>query len=235
MFSARNLAAYISCAVVIGGQSNAVTGAPPDLKLTPPVKSAPGDLVQVKADTAAKTVKWKVCGDCQYTVDSTGRYINLVYRATRVDVFALAVNETGETSEFETLTFNALADPCKQDVMPGPGPGPTPPAPVTASKLFIVIVEETSDAAATRGAVFADAALSARMRDKGHVWRVVDKDVVGPDRLTPPEDVKRFLALAKGKALPQVYLVDDKGKTRYAGPTPATAVELLALLAQWGG
>ena len=214
--------------------ADALHGAPPDLKLTPPVKSAPGDLCQVKADTAAKTVKWKVCGDCQYTVDSSGRYINIVYRATRVDVFALAVNETGETSEFETLTFNALADPCKQDVVPQPMPGPAP-VPVTASKLFIVIVEETSDAAATRGAVFADAALSARMRDKGHVWRVVDKDVVGPDRLTPPEDVKRFLALAKGKALPQVYLVDDKGKTRYAGPTPATAVELLALLAQWGG
>jgi hypothetical protein len=121
---------------------------------------------------------------------------------------------------------------------PGPGPGPNPdpsPGPVTPQKLAIVIVEETADAVADRGNLFRSPQLAARMKEKGHVWRVVDKDVVGPDG-GPPADVARFIADAKTKTLPQVYLVDMRGRTVVQGPlTNPAAPSLLALITKAGG
>ena len=126
--------------------------------------------------------------------------------------------------------------PFNAGVTPTPAPTPTPVVPVTPSKLRIVIIEETSDATAGRGAMFADPLLSARMKDKGHSWRVVDKDVVGPDRNTPPADIAAQLQAAKGKALPQIFLIDEARTVRYAGDWgEKTAADLIALLAQWGG
>ena len=210
-------------------------GAPPVLTLVPTVPApVQGDLVRVSAKTdAGAVVKWKVLGDWQYAADSDGKSVVVVCKSGRLDVLAVAVIDVdgkAEVSEFVTLTFNAGSVP------PGPGPGPTPVVPVTPSKLQIVIVEETSDAAAGRGAMFADATLGARMKAKGHSWRVVDKDVVGPDRKTPPADIAAQLQAAKGKALPQIFLIDEARVVRYAGDWgDKTAADLIALLAQWGG
>jgi hypothetical protein len=72
------------------------------------------------------------------------------------------------------------------------------------------------------------------VKDKGHRWRIVDKDVTGADG-QPPADIKKYLDAAKGKAMPQLFLVDEKGKARYAGDLPTKAAELLKLLEAWGG
>lgn len=201
--------------------------APPELKLTPSVvKPAVGDLVVIAAETTALNVKWKVVGDWQTVKDSGGRSILVVCKSTRVDIIAVASNDKGELSEFVVCTFDGSKG--------APAPGPTP-APVTPSKLFVVIVEETSEAVGARGAMFSDAELAARMKAKGHAWRVVDKDVVGPDG-KPPADVARFLKASAGKGLPQIFLVDADGVGRYAGDWGTkTAADLLALLTQWGG
>jgi len=225
-----------------------VWAAPPALTLSQSVPTpAQGDLVRISAKTdAGAVVRWKVLGDWQNAADSDGKSILVVYKSSRFDVLAIAVLDgdgKAEVSEFVTLTFNAGATPGPgpgpgpgPEPGPGPGPGPTPVIPVTPAKLQIVIVEETSDAAAGRGAMFADAALGARMKAKGHSWRVVDKDVVGPDRKTPPADIAAQLQAAKGKMLPQIFLIDEARNVRYAGDWgDKTAADLIALLAQWGG
>ncbi len=110
-----------------------------------------------------------------------------------------------------------------------------PPKPTTPTKLYVVIVEETADAASTaRGVMLLDPALSARMKEKGHHWRIVDQDVIDKDG-KPPADVKRFLDDAKGKALPQMYLVDEEGETRWSGPKPKTTFEILKSIQAVGG
>ena len=160
-----------------------------------------------------------------------GKYLALVEAAGdksgRVELFVVPVGLKSESDVIRrTLDVGAGA---------GPQPPPDPKPPVwDETPLIVLIVEETAQAAATRGALFADATLAARMAAKNHKWRVVDKDVIGPDG-KPPADVLRFLEMAKGKTLPQVFLVDGKGKTRYQGDCPAKASELLALLGKVGG
>ena len=128
--------------------------------------------------------------------------------------------------------------PQPQPVPPGPGPTPDPPkpdpTPPVAGKLFVVVVEETRQAMAERGAWFADKELSAYMKDKGHKFRVVDKDVQNSDGQTPA-DVKRFIDDAKKEGTPRLYLVGEDGKTRRAGPMAKTPAELLSLIKQHGG
>ena len=120
------------------------------------------------------------------------------------------------------------------DVGAGKGPQPPPnpdvdPAPVPADLWGMVIVEETSDAVAGRAALLGDKDLAAFLKAKGLRWRVVDKDVVGRDGTTPA-DVKAWVDDAKGKPLPQLYLVGKDGAKVYGGPCPKTAAELVKLI-----
>lgn len=119
-------------------------------------------------------------------------------------------------------------------VPPIPDP-PVPPKPVDESKLFVVVIEETVDASAGRGAMFADTDLAARMREKGHKWRVADQHVKSADGKNPPEDLKGYLDAAKGKPLPQVFLVTPKAELRYQGPLPKDAAGVAELLKKHGG
>lgn len=123
-------------------------------------------------------------------------------------------------------------------VPPGPGPGPTPdpPSPVTPGKRYVIVIEETGDAVLNRAAYFQDKALAARFKEKGHTWRVVDQNVVGVDGQAPA-DVKKFLDLAKGKQLPQVFITNEHGNAGLLiqANLPATPAELLAFLTKWGG
>jgi hypothetical protein len=126
-----------------------------------------------------------------------------------------------------------VGDPAPPPPGPGPAPpnppGPTPPPAPTSPVAYLVVVEETAEAVGTRGAFFADAALAARMKARGIKWRVIDKDVVGPDG-KPPADVARFLALAAGKPYPSLFTVDAAGKLIGQQPMPRTPADLLTLL-----
>lgn len=140
-----------------------------------------------------------------------------------------------------TCRDNKLSEPALTTVVIGgateppvpPKPPVDPPA-VAPAKLVVLVVEETAAAAATRGALFADPALAARMAAKGHRWRIADRDVVGPDG-KPPADLTRFLAATAGKPFPQVFLVDEQGRTRVQTDLPTRAADLLDIITKYGG
>jgi len=149
----------------------------------------------------------------------------------------LLIVPTGIKTEAEVIRrlIDANTGPQPPPIPPKPDPDPKPdPVVWPESPLIVVVIEETEQASNGRGAFFADAALTARMVEKGHKWRAVDQNVVGPDG-RPPADIVRFLEAAKGKSLPQVFLVDGKGKTRHQGDCPAKASDLIAQLKKVGG
>jgi hypothetical protein len=123
-------------------------------------------------------------------------------------------------------------DPPKPDP-PKPDPDPSP-GPLAKSKLWAVFVEETAAAVPDRASMFGPLQLRDFMERNGHAWRVVDKDVVGADGKTP-KDVERFVKDSVGKALPRLYLVDEKGKVRWSGPAPAKANDVMDLMTQYQG
>jgi len=209
--------------------------APPELKLTPdkPTPKA-GELVKVAAETTAKAIKWKVLGDCQSVQDSSGRSIVVVIRAGKVNVIAVAASESGELSEFAEVTFDAATpDPVKPPSPPTP-PGPTPRPGV---KLKTVVVYESADASTAGGDYFASKELAARWKEKSHLPpTLADKDVKDPETGTTPVKLKPYIDRAKGKTLPQLYLVDSTtGDVLYEGPLPTTPAAMIDLLTKIGG
>lgn len=214
--------------------STSLFGAPPELKLAIDKERSSPTFVVVRADTTAKTVKLKVVGDAVSYADSNGKIVVVSPTAEgkgSVSVIGVAASETGEISDIVELVVTT------EDTRPKPTPKPpVPPVPDvnTPSKLFLVVIEETEAAVAERGTFFANKALATQMKDKGHKWRVVDQNVTGQDG-KPPADVVPFLKAATGKTLPQLFLVDEKGKTRFSGDMPSNPTELGKLLIQYGG
>jgi hypothetical protein len=114
---------------------------------------------------------------------------------------------------------------------PGPKPEPTPDPVIDRKNVSykVVFVEETSEAAAGRGAMFTSKTLDDRMKAKKHTWRIVDKDNQGPD-------VQAYIKLAAEKKFPQIFLIDQDGKLPFVQlGAPTKAADLIALLEKYGG
>lgn len=129
----------------------------------------------------------------------------------------------------ETITIG------KADPLP-PEPDPDDPAPPKPSgPLTILVVEETADRTAQRAAMFANAELRARIAEKKHTWRLVDKDVI--DKMTglPPTDVAPWIARTAKTGLPALFLFAPDGTIFYEGKLPETAPALVELLKKNGG
>lgn len=141
----------------------------------------------------------------------------------------------GEEVEVEVTVGPGLPDPKPLPPEPGPGPGPKPPDPLPALKqLWVVVIEETADAAETRGSLFRDKALADRMKAKGHKFRVADQDVKTADGRAPA-DVAPWIERAKRAGLPRLFLIDQDGNALHEGPVPATASEILTAITKAGG
>lgn len=218
--------------------------APPELVLPKEVTGDPAAFVIVPATTTGKTVSWKAIDpglnvfppallkDTKTAVVSAakpGRYRLLAVTAAGDEVSPFA----------ETVVVIGGVEPIPD---PKPKPDPKPPDPKpdpqpddSPTKLYVVVVDETADrATATRGRLLFDPTLAARFAEKGHAWRVIDKDVVGPDGKTP-KDVARFVTAAAGKPYPTYFLVDPAGKVRASGAVPAKAADLLDAVKKVGG
>jgi len=200
------------------------------------VLASPKGRVTMSAEEGPMKIRGVFAGSAKtQTRTFKGKYLYLVEAADgQTGQCELFVVPAGVKTEAEVirrlLDVNGGAEP---DPKPDPKPDPQPPV-WDAAPLIVLVVEETAEAAATRGAFFTDKDLSARMKEKNHKFRIVDKDVVGPDG-KPPEDLKRFLDAAKNKKLPQLFLVDGKGKTRFQGDCPDKASELIDRLKKVGG
>lgn len=197
------------------------------------VMTSPGGLVTLTPDEGPLRVRGVFAGTDGRTETRTfkGKYLTLVEavagKAGQAELFVVPVGLKQESDVIRRILQvggGGKVDP----------PAPDPDQVWPQEPLIVLVIEDTDAAAATRGAIFADAALAARMADKGHRFRVISKAVVGPDG-QPPADVKRFLSAVIGKPIPQVFLVSGDGKTRFQGDLPAKASDLLDLIRRHGG
>jgi hypothetical protein len=196
------------------------------------VLTSPTGIVLVTEDSGPVKIRGKF-------VDGTGKAESRSYKGKAV--YTVEAIASGRVELLIVPIGGAVGDVIRRtlDVTVGQGPQPPPkptptpdPAPMPVALWGFVIIEETADAVAARGALIADPNLSALMKSKGYHWRIVDKDVVSADG-KPPADVLPCLNATKGKALPQVLLIDTKGNI-VTQTGLANAAGLVDFLKKWG-
>jgi hypothetical protein len=122
------------------------------------------------------------------------------------------------------------------DAIVNPGPGPAP-SPGKSRKLAAYVVYESSDKSAKWSAFFSSKEVSDRWAAKGHLAPVLaDQNVIDGKTKLPPAKLVPYLNRAKGKSLPQLYLIDAaSGDVAFEGPAPDSPAEFLKLLDKVGG
>lgn len=223
-----------------------LAGAAPTIKAVQPTDVQPGGFAALGVDGG--TAVWSISPDAVQDGEFGGVLIFTGKAGTTYTVTALIVDFDNKKVIKLKQAVRFLDTPGPTPPPPGPGPSPTPdppaptpptpptppPAPVAGPAKFVVVIEESATAAATRGELYSDKALIDYYAAQGIKARRVDKDVVDAAG-KPPADVARFLDDAKGKPLPRVYLVGGDGKQLYAGNLHDDPADLLKLLQQHAG
>ena len=178
------------------------------------------------ADGAGKVESRTYKGKSVFTVEAV--------QAGRVGILVVPVGGDAKSVIRRTLEVTG-ARPPPIDPIPAPKPQPKPDPTPYVGKFSMVVIEETEMAANNRGSFFADkelhAYLATRLVGKP---RIADKDVVDSTG-QPPKDLAPYLNHAKGKGLPQLYLIAPDGAVLYEGNLPKTPAELIATVKKVGG
>jgi hypothetical protein len=188
-------------------------------------------------DVVGKALIWTVSNEDSVDPDEDGVKFNFVAPpgTYRVKLYAIGLAKDGKTTK-ETAVPHTVKIAGGSPVPPDPGPNPpnppVPPAPIT--KAWVVVVEETREAAATRNQFFGDEALQQYVVKKGWKLRTTDKDVKDADGNTP-SDLKPYVDYARDKTRPWMFVVDQAGTVRHNGTLPETPAALLAVLKKVGG
>ena len=206
----------------------AMPAAGPVVRLPKQLSGNPGELIPIQAESGAELVTWNASSGIRIVnddpADPTGKSKLLHAKASGVYfVVAMIPHEKAVRSAICVVTIGDAK----------PDPDPQPPV-VTDPVAFLVIIEETGEATANRGALFASPKLAARLKEKKIGWRVADQNVVDATG-KPPSDLVPYLAKAKGKPLPQLFFVAANGKLIYQGDLPKDVDGLLELLGRYGG
>jgi hypothetical protein len=204
------------------------------------VLSSPKGLVRVTAEPGPLRVRGRFVdgGGKTETREYKGKFVYSVEAAAtgRVELLVAPVGLKGEAEVVRRTLYADAGEPPPDDGKGKPPVVDPKPAP-RAVKLKAVVVEETADATAKRAEFFTDKALAERWKAKGHAAPVVvDQNVKDPVTKTTPDKLKPYVDRAKGKTLPQLYLVDlATNAVLYEGPAPATPAELISILDRIGG
>lgn len=183
-----------------------------------------GDCVKLhELATAAKRIEWPDGADAPVLTDvAAGTLLIRGMKPGQAKLAAWGVVE-GKAKKLASRTITV------EGFAPSPDPPKPDPKPYVG-KLRLLIVEETATAADNRGQFFTDEPLAAFLKDNcSHRPRIVDQDVKD-ETGNPPSDIAPWLALAKGKKLPQWFVLKPSGEILVSGDMPETPAKLLAAL-----
>jgi len=110
-----------------------------------------------------------------------------------------------------------------------PDPPKPPPPPISKKVTGLVVIEETAEATAARGAFFADADLWKHITQNKIVWRIADKDQRDVNGKLP-KDIEPYMERAKTMKLPALWLFAGTECVADGIPMPKTPKLLLEVL-----
>lgn len=204
------------------------------------VLASPLGRVMVAEDAGPVTLRGKfVAGKGIERRTLTGKHVYTI-EATHSGTVELLIVPVGAAQPQNvirrTLNVQAGTDPTPNPTPePKPTPDPKPKPEPYVGKWFLIVVEETETAAINRGQYFGDATLKTYLAGRlAERPTVVDKDVIDGRTNKPPADLVPYLDRARGKRLPQLYLVGENGRILLEGDLPPTPRELLETLRKVG-
>lgn len=169
-----------------------------------------------------------------------GPYIALVEAVGkgRVEMDFIPLNLKGEADiVMSTVDVDAGQGPQPPPKPDPPKPDPPKPDPKPVEgKRWVLVIEETADPVwqLQRGALVTNKALHDRIRERGHDWKLVDKDVKDSNG-NVPADLAAYLRRVAGKKLPWVFVVDVAGTVLVDETYPGSPAKLLDSLKKAGG
>lgn len=192
----------------------------------------------VNEDTGPITMRGKfVGGNGIERKTFNGKHVYTI-EATHSGPVELLIVPVGATKTADVIRRNLILK-AGGDTAPKPTPTPDPkpqpkPSPYVG-KWFLIVVEETATAAINRGQYFSDPELKRYLTGRlAERPTVVDKDVIDGKTNKPPADLVPYLDRARGKALPQLYLIGENGEKLLEGDLPPTPAALLDTLRKVG-
>ena len=225
-----------------------VAFAAPKLDVPTEVTANVCDYAEVSVKSDAEGILWQVPDgvkrfDPKKLVDPSTAYFKFPKAGTYWITVIGAKIENGKVDFAEKRIKFTVVDVEKKDVAPKevipvdppvkPDVKPVnPPEKITTSVLTVVVIEETADAAETRGKFFGDKDLAAKINERKHKVLAIDKDVKDKTGKTP---AKLAGYLAQAKQLPWVVMVNEAEKVVFSGPMPNDAKAALELLVKYGG
>jgi hypothetical protein len=196
------------------------------------VIASPPGLVVISQDSGPMRVRGVFAGGKgkPETKNFAGKYLFTIEgtHAGRVEILVFPVGAKSDAEVYRQTLDIDMGEPT-----PPPTPTPAPkPKPATPVKIKAVTVYESGVADLGADSFFGSKELAARWLAKGHLPPIeVDQDVKDPDTKLPPAKLKPYLDRAKGKSLPQMYLIDAAtGVVLYEGPRPETPAALMTIL-----
>ena len=209
---------------------------PPSLVLPDAVQGEAGAFVVVRASTEGRQVRWVALdrGLNVFPGELLREGKTTVVTAVRPGTYRLAAI-TSLNDELSDLVVTRVVIGGEPTPDPKPDPPPDPKPDPRPTKCWVVIIEETSQAAVDRGRWIVDPGLAKYIQSKGWRYRIADKDAVDADG-KPPRDLAGYIERAKQRGtLPYLFIVDERGKVRTEGQLPRTPAELLTTLQRIGG
>lgn len=201
--------------------------------------SSPTGRVITKEEPGPLRIRGRfIDGKAVETRTYTGKHVYTV-EGTHAGIVELLAVPVGATAERDVIRRTLeVIDNARPMPEPDPSPQPDPkpkPAPYVG-KWFMIVIEETVDSAINRGQYFGDAELKRYLTGRlTEPPTVADKNVIDGRTNKPPVDLVPYLERAKGKKLPQLYIVGEKGQMILEGDVPPTPEKLLEVLRKVGG
>ena len=161
-------------------------------------------------------------GDGVHIWAQPGTY-TLEYRGMWVDFDAKEFDFIDERAEIKVYVGDE----------PGPDPKPDPdPDPQPTEHLTVVIIEDVSARdELPYGQV--QAMTLPDIRELPELFRLVDKDVTGPDGQVPPRLEPYVRAAREAGRYPWMMMVDQDGRSLWEGEVPESAADMRTLIKGW--
>lgn len=210
--------AVLAAAVAVAAQPAGIEG---------PAKAEPYKMLDHSVSGDWESAIWDVQPPkADLRASSDGKTLTWVAPPGAYTVEAVVVNFTGKRINRFKLpvligTPGPQPDP-QPDPDPKPSPNPEPGPKPDPSKLWVVVVEESAQRTPAHATVILSQEFRATV-PQGQ-WRLVDKD-------TPvAQGLQSYVDRAKGRTLPQMFVVDTAGKILWEGPLPGTPADAVGVV-----